>query len=148
MTSPVRCSPACIERHLQRVAVIISMSSCSRLSLQPLSSTRVPSCDSHGKRHHPAQVFERQYGSDLEGSQVYAAYKYPRQDVKAVRPGPAVAAARRFLPDMMEVGHDGSTRRVGPFEMLPGTAAGAALMSPGWGPGQGPVRFAPGSRQC
>ena len=40
-------------------------------------------------------MFERQYTSDLEGSQVYAAYKYPRQDVKAVRPGRAVAAARR-----------------------------------------------------
>ncbi len=72
------------------------------------------------------QVFERQYTSDLEGSQVYAAYKYPRRDVKAVRPGRAVAAARRFLPDMMEVAYDGSTRRVGPFEMLPGTAAGVA----------------------
>ncbi len=70
-------------------------------------------------------MFERQYTSDLEGSQVYAAYKYPRKDVKAVRPGRAVAAARRFLPDMMEVAYDGSTRRVGPFEMLPGTAAGA-----------------------
>ena len=71
------------------------------------------------------QIFERQYGSDLEGSQIYAAYKYPRKDVKAVRPGAAVAAARPFSPAMLEVAYDGSTRRVGPFEMLPGTAAGA-----------------------
>ena len=74
--------------------------------------------------HCASQIFERQYGSDLEGSQIYAAYKYPRQDVKAVRPGPAVSAARSFVPDMVEVAYDGSTRRVGPFEMLPGTAAG------------------------
>ena len=86
------------------------------------------------------QVFERQYGSDLEGSQVYAAYKYPRRDVKAVRPGPAVAVARRFLPDMMEVAYDGSTRRVGPFEMLPGTAAGVR-QNQGLGGPQGHCRI-------
>lgn len=91
---------------------------------------RAAACRKPVERPGCMQVFERQYGSDLEGSQIYAAYKYPRKDVKAVRPGPAVAAARPFSPDMVEVAYDGSTRRVGPFEMVPGTAAGVLMPEP------------------
>ena len=85
------------------------------------------------------QLFERQYGSELEGSQIYAAHKYLRRDVKEMRPRGAVDGARPFTPDMVAVAYDGSTRRVGPYEMLPATAAGACscysrlrLVSPSW----------------
>lgn len=71
------------------------------------------------------QVFERQYGSELEASQVYAAHKYAAADMRIMRPGRTVAAARALNPDMVTDSYDGSTRRVGPFEMPPTTAAGA-----------------------
>ena len=70
-------------------------------------------------------MFERQYGSDLVGSQIYAAHKYARGDIRAMRPRGAIAGARHLSPAMLTVPHDDSTRRVGPFEMLPATAAGA-----------------------
>ena len=78
-----------------------------------------------GSVHCALQVFERQYGSELESSQVYAAHKYAAADIGRMRPGRAVAAARALTPGMVTDPYDGSTRRVGPFEMLPSTAAGA-----------------------
>ena len=41
-----------------------------------------------------------------------------------MRPRGAVAGARPLSPAMVTVPYDDSTRRVGPFEMLPATAAG------------------------
>lgn len=46
-----------------------------------------------------------------------------------MRPRVTVAGARPLSPAMVNVSYDGTTRRVGPFEMLPATAAGAYLIT-------------------
>lgn len=56
--------------------------------------------------------------------------RYPRSSIKALAPGGAVRAARRFSPDMVQQasGHE-SVRRVGPFEMRPAAGACEAVVS-------------------
>jgi hypothetical protein len=35
--------------------------------------------------------------------QLYAAWKYPRADIEALRPGPLIRTARAVTPDMLQV---------------------------------------------
>lgn len=54
--------------------------------------------------------------------QVYASYKYPRPEINRLKPGPAAAIAHSFDGSMVVSDFDGSTRRVGPFQMKPAVA--------------------------
>ena len=53
--------------------------------------------------------------------QLYASYKYPRGEIHKLKPGTAASLAQPLTPDMLQ-SPDGSTRRVGPFNMKPDTA--------------------------
>jgi len=54
--------------------------------------------------------------------QVYASYKYPRRQIDQLRPGATISLARPFESSMVDSDFDGSTRRVGPFQMKPDVA--------------------------
>ncbi|GBF95931.1 hypothetical protein Rsub_08054 [Raphidocelis subcapitata] len=58
------------------------------------------------------------------GMQLYAAYKYPRADIDALRPGPLIGSARPITPDMLQAGPGApsDTRRVGAFTLPPEVA--------------------------
>ncbi|KAI8466101.1 MAG: hypothetical protein J3K34DRAFT_524776 [Monoraphidium minutum] len=64
------------------------------------------------------------YAPEDPAMQLYAAWKYPRADVEALRPGPAVGAARAITPDMLEAspGSPSATRYVGAFTLQPDVA--------------------------
>ncbi|KAK9906709.1 hypothetical protein WJX75_006533 [Coccomyxa subellipsoidea] len=67
------------------------------------------------------QTWERSYSASDEGMQVYASYKYPRSEISGLRPGRLVTQATEFTPRML-TSSNGETRRMGPFDMKPGTA--------------------------
>ena len=56
--------------------------------------------------------------------QLYAAWKYPRRDMEALRPGPLVGRARAMAPDMLSANPSApaDTRRVGAFTVTPDVA--------------------------
>lgn len=62
---------------------------------------------------HMAQYFS----PEMLEMQIVASYHYPAADIRQVRPGPLVSAAKAFDRHMMTSPADGSTRRMSAFDM-------------------------------
>ena len=65
----------------------------------------------------PNYVMEQYFSPEMLEMQIVASYHYPAADIRKVRPGPLVSAAKAFDRHMMTSPADGSTRRMSAFDM-------------------------------
>lgn len=69
--------------------------------------------------HYVRPNFEiaQYFSPEMLEMQIVASYHYPAADIRLVRPGPLVSAAKAFDRHMMTSPADGSTRRMSAFDM-------------------------------